>query len=75
MKIVITISEEYLNKLNSVADLLQRDGLHINSLYDFGVITGDADKDIINKLRNYKEIVSLTLDKEVNIAPPDSEIQ
>lgn len=73
--IVITISESYLDKLKSIADLLKRDGMTITNLYDFGVITGNAEDKIINKLRDHKEIISLTEEKQAFISPPDAEIQ
>lgn len=69
------MSETKLDKLKLLADLLKKDGLNITNLYDFGIITGYAEDIIIEKLRQHKEIVSLTEDNQVNIAPPDSEIQ
>ena len=73
--IVITVSENYLDKLKSLADSLRKDGLTITNLYEFGVITGSAEDSIIKKLRDHKEIISLTEDKQAFIAPPDAEIQ
>ena len=73
--IVITISENYLDNLKSIADLLRQEGLTITNLYDFGVITGCAEEIIIKKLRDHKEVISLTEEKQAFIAPPDSEIQ
>ena len=69
--IVITISENYLGNLKSIADLLRKEGLTITNLYDFGVITGCAAEIIIKKLRAHKEIISLTEEKQAFIAPPD----
>lgn len=73
--IIITVSESYLDKLKSFADLLRNDGLTITNLYEFGVITGKAEDRVIKKLRDYKEIISLTEDKQAFIAPPDADIQ
>jgi hypothetical protein len=73
--IVITISESYLDRLKSVADLLCKEGLVITTLYEFGVITGSADENIIHILRQHKEVISLTEEKQASIPPPDAEVQ
>lgn len=74
-QIVITISEIYLKRLNIVAEELHRDGLVIIQLYEFGVIIGIADEEAISKIRNHREVASLVEEKQVDIPPPDAEIQ
>ncbi|MDY9919889.1 MAG: hypothetical protein U2P89_13615 [Proteiniphilum sp.] len=74
-QIIITISEFYLDKLTIVAEQLHREGLIITHLYEFGVIIGAAEEEVIPKIRNYKEVTSLVEDKQISIPPPDSEIQ
>ncbi|MDD2512641.1 MAG: hypothetical protein PHS71_05230 [Proteiniphilum sp.] len=73
--IVITISEIYLDRLGSVAESLRKEGLIVTHLYEFGVIIGIADDAVIPKIRNRKEIVALNEEKEVNIPPPDADVQ
>lgn len=73
--IVITISDNYLYSLKSIAEVLRKEGLIITNLYEFGVITGNAEDRTIKRLFKHKEIVSLTEDKQTNIAPPESLIQ
>jgi hypothetical protein len=73
--IVITISDSYLYRLKTIAEILRKEGLNITNLYEFGVITGNAEDRIIKKLHEHKEIVSLKEDKYVEIAPPGSAIQ
>ncbi|RNC65402.1 hypothetical protein [Proteiniphilum sp. X52] len=74
-QIIITISEIYLDRLNIVAEQLHREGLLIIKLYEFGVIIGMAEEEVIPKIRDHKEVASLVEEKRVNIPPPDSEIQ
>lgn len=74
-RVVITISEYYLDKIGIVAEDLRKEGLIIIHLYEFGVIVGTAEQTTIDRIREHKEIVSLTEEKETGIAPPDSEIQ
>jgi hypothetical protein len=73
--VVITLSETCLSSLGTVADELSQEGLTITNLFAFGVITGQAEDAIIDKLRSHKEVVSLTEDRQAHIAPPDSPIQ
>lgn len=73
--IIITISENYLDKLNSIADFLRKEGLLITQLYEFGVITGSCEEENIEKLKDHKEIISFAEDTPASIAPPDEDVQ
>lgn len=74
-RVVITISEYYLDRLSVVAEGLREEGLTITHLYEFGVIIGVAEEETIARIREHEEIVALTEEKQAGIAPPDSEIQ
>ncbi|NLX65540.1 MAG: hypothetical protein GXZ19_02000 [Bacteroidales bacterium] len=74
-QIIITIYEIYLDQLTVVAEQLHREGLVIIHLYEFGLIIGMAEEEVIPRLRNYKEVASLEEEKQVHIPPPDSEVQ
>ena len=50
-QIVITISEIYLNRLSIVAEELHKEGLIITHLYEFGVIIGVAEEELIPRIR------------------------
>lgn len=74
-RIIITIYEIYLDRLTIVAEQLHREGLVIVHIYEFGVIIGMAEEEAIPGIRNHKEVASLEEDKQVNIPPPDAEVQ
>lgn len=74
-QLIITISEIYLDQLNIVAEELHEEGLTITHIYEFGVIIGIAEEEVIPKIRNLKEVASLVEEKKVDLPPPDSEIQ
>ncbi|HBF95242.1 MAG TPA: hypothetical protein DDW66_02960, partial [Porphyromonadaceae bacterium] len=59
-QIIITISAYYLDRLDVVAENLREEGVTITRLYEFGVIIGYAEEEIIDKIRHHKEIASLT---------------
>ncbi|NLU30891.1 MAG: hypothetical protein GXX03_13685 [Bacteroidales bacterium] len=74
-QIIITISAYYLDRLDVVAENLREEGVTITRLYEFGVITGYAEEEIIDKIRHHKEIASLTDEKDVVIPPPEEDVQ
>lgn len=73
--VIITVSENYLDKITSVSELLRENGLNIKHVFEFGVITGEVDEMNIQKLTTHREIFTMTEDKQANIPSPDSEIQ
>jgi uncharacterized protein YggU (UPF0235/DUF167 family) len=73
--IMITLGDKYIKVVDKVANLLSNDGLIINTVYPFGVIKGQANDDIISLLQNHKEVQDVQVEKTMNIAPPDSDIQ
>lgn len=74
-KVIITISEHYLENLQAVADMLKADGLHIKRMHDFGVITGEIEETHLTAIIKHKEVVSCQEDRQTNIPPPDADIQ
>lgn len=74
-RVVITISEYYLDRLSIVAEGLQEEGLTITHLYEFGVIIGVAEEEAIPRIRKHKEVAALTEEKQADVPPPDSTIQ
>ena len=74
-QIIITISAYYLDRLDVVAENLREEGVTITRLYEFGVIIGYAEEEIIEKIRHNKEIASLTDEKDVVIPPPEEDVQ
>ncbi len=78
-KIIITISEVYLLEgFDFWAELFKSYGLSdMNKLPDIGVITGSANEQTIEKIKKHQgyAVKSLEDDQEIQIAPPDSEIQ
>jgi spore coat polysaccharide biosynthesis predicted glycosyltransferase SpsG len=73
--IMITLGDKYINVVDKVADILSNDGLIVNTIYPFGVIKGQANDDIISVLQNHEEVQNVQVQKNKDIAPPDSEIQ
>lgn len=72
-KVIITISESEVDKTKKISRLLKRDGLIIENVFDYGIITGFIDN--LDKLDKYSEILDFNEEIIYKINPPDSEIQ
>jgi len=73
--ILITFNENYLNEIDNILDYLREEGMIINNVYDFGVVSGILEEDKFEKIRSFKEILLLKEDEKINIPPPDEDIQ
>lgn len=74
--VVITLAEDHISRIKTVAERLTAQGLSINDvLENSGLITGSMQPGKIAKLRKAKGVMALELSGDVQIAPPDSSIQ
>lgn len=73
--IIITISEDHLDQINAIANLLDKEGLQVKHVFEFGVITGVVEDHHIESIKAYPEVFSLSEDLTQSIPPPDNDIQ
>lgn len=74
--VVITLADDHINAINTVAKRLAAQGLSINGILETsGLITGSMQPDGIAKLRKAKGVTAIEISGDVQIAPPDSPIQ
>lgn len=75
-RVIVTIADEHLGSINSVARALRGAGLHIdNILNEVGVIQGDAAHDCLSRLRGIAGVADVSVERDVQIPPPDAEVQ
>jgi hypothetical protein len=74
-KVIITISEQYLNGLDDLVGKLKEEGLLVIRLYDYGVIVGEIEENKLDYILVHKEVLSCSEDKKIKTPPPDSNIQ
>lgn len=73
--VVITLSDEYIDKVKSIAESLTQEGLNVQDVFEFGIITGQLEEETIEKIKNRPEILELSEDKKRRyIDPPSSDI-
>ena len=73
--IIITIADKYFDKIPEIVEYFKSKGLEVTNVFEFGVVTGRANEETINYLRNLNEVAVLQEDTLASIPPPESEIQ
>ena len=73
--IVITIGDHPNKSLELIAEELEREGVNIENSFEFGVITGKIEETLIPKLYKNREVVTVTIEKKIQLPPKDSDIQ
>jgi len=74
--VIVTIRSEDLAQIDDVAEKLQAAGLVIdNVLKTLGQVTGRTDPGKVASLRDVEQVESVSPQRSMGIAPPDSEIQ
>jgi hypothetical protein len=66
-RLVITLHEHFTYRLHDLAEEMRSEGLTVTGVFDFGVITGEAEEEDLPQLRDHEEVQSLEEDKEVGI--------
>jgi hypothetical protein len=73
--VVVTLYEGQEKKLPKVVKALEKMGLEVDSVLEFGVITGAIDEKKIKTVSKRKEIESIAEDTPVQLPPSKSNLQ
>jgi hypothetical protein len=73
--IMVTLGSQFAGLSEKIAKVLSQDGLIVDRVYPFGVIKGRANAQVINKLRDHKEVEEVKEERTIKIAPPGNTIQ
>ena len=73
--VVVTLAAKFAEAGSEVAQILSEDGLIVDRVYPFGVITGRANAHDLSRLRNHLEVEEIREDRKFKISPPDSDVQ
>jgi len=75
-EVVLTISDEYINRLDVIQAQLLQEGIEIESvLPGLGLINGYCNEEQLKWLPSVPGIVGIERSQRVDVAPPNSEIQ
>lgn len=76
VRLSLSVSEPYMNKIDEVAAAAKRAGLKIEqSLNDLGVLTGVIDQDKIGRLHRLDGVSDVEEERIVSIPSPDDPVQ
>ncbi|MBF8278222.1 MAG: hypothetical protein HW390_3295 [Candidatus Brocadiaceae bacterium] len=75
-EIIVTVDSKYIGKVHEIAKQCRSAGMKVDQVLEStGIITGQADQAVPAKLARMKTILSVEESGEIELAPPDSEIQ
>ncbi len=76
VRVSVSVDDEHLAKIGSVADQLSSQGLRVGQVLEgLGIITGEVDEGGQESLRGVAGVTSVDRQQDVRIAPPDSPVQ
>lgn len=76
VEVVITLDEHHVSRLREIAEQLSAKGLKdIQTLESIGTITGKCETDLLKKVQAISGIATVEFSGNVQIAPPESDIQ
>jgi hypothetical protein len=68
--IMISVTDEYLEKINQVADSLTKAGMEVEQTFSItGIISGQISEDKISSLQQIPGVGSVELEKTVTTVP------
>jgi hypothetical protein len=75
-RIMITVTDESLDQLSSVATQLRGAGVNVEQTLDeVGMIIGTVDESKLESVSKIAGVAGVERDRTVTIAPPDSDVQ
>jgi type II secretory pathway component GspD/PulD (secretin) len=71
--IMVSVTDEYLNRINEVANSLTREGMKIEqTLSTVGIISGNIDEDKLVDIGQIPGVGSIEQERTYQLAPPNS---
>jgi DNA anti-recombination protein RmuC len=76
VKISISVDEEHLSEFSKVMKKVEKAGMQIDQeLEDIGVATGSIDEEKVGKLRDVEGVNHVEEERQIQIPPPESDVQ
>jgi hypothetical protein len=75
-RLSVSVDDARLNRVSEVARALEKAGLKVEEeLATIGVITGEIDDAKVDDVHRVEGVAHVEAEREVRIAPPESDIQ
>ncbi|HET6893418.1 MAG TPA: hypothetical protein VFH31_20135 [Pyrinomonadaceae bacterium] len=76
VKLSISADDQHLNDFEKFVKGVEKAGLKVKGKHkDIGVVTGAIDKDKVESLRKVKGVAQVEEEREIQLPPPESDIQ
>ena len=76
VKLSISVDDEHLSRFSKVMKEVEKAGMEIDQeLEDLGVATGSIDEDKVAKLREVDGVKHVEKERQIQIPPPESDVQ
>jgi len=76
VKLSVSVDDEHMSKFSEIVKKVEKAGMKVNKQHkDLGVVNGSIEKDKIDSLRKVEGVEHVEEEREVRIAPPESDVQ
>lgn len=76
LKVSISVDDEHLSEFSKVMKKVEKAGMEIDQeLEDIGVATGSIDEEKVGKLRDVEGVSHVEEERQIQIPPPESDVQ
>ena len=76
VNVSISVDDEHLSEFSKVMKKVEKAGMEIDQeLEDVGVATGSIDEEKVGKLRDVEGVSHVEEERQIQIPPPESDVQ
>jgi hypothetical protein len=76
IKLSISVDDQHLSQFSNIMKEVEKAGMQIDQKHrDLGIATGSVDEDKVNAVRDVEGVNHVEPEREVHIAPPESDVQ
>ena len=76
VKVSISVDDEHLSEFAKVMKKVEKAGMEIDQeLEDIGVATGSIDEEKVGKLKDVEGVSHVEEERQIQIPPPESDVQ
>jgi hypothetical protein len=76
VKLLVSVDDQDLNRFSEFVEDIKKAGMKVEEKHkDIGVVTGSIDSTKVDSLYNVKGVAHVEEERQVQIPPPDSDIQ
>jgi hypothetical protein len=76
IKLSVSVSDEHRHRFNEVVKNIKKAGMKVEQqLHNLGIVTGSIDDEKLNLLHRVEGVAGVEEERDIQIPPPESNIQ